>query len=215
MRVDHVGYAAGPEGLEATARRLAAALGVRVVQGGPHPGFGTRNVVLPLSERCYVEVVEVLDHPVADKVPFGRAVRRRSEAGGGWFTWVVQVDDITRFEQRLGMPSEVGARRRPDGVELTWRHIGVPGLLEDPQLPMLLQWDSPPVLHPSSMALAGGTRLAGLEIAGVRDRVRSWLGLSPECAVRDLDFTWLPVGPGQGAGLRSAVFTGPRGTVRI
>ena len=214
MRVDHVGYAAGPGGLEATARRLAGLLGVRVVDGGPHPRFGTRNVVLPLSERCYVEVVEILDHPVADRAPFGRAVRRRSEAGGGWFTWAVSVEDIAAFERRLGQPSEAGSRRRPDGVELHWRHIGVPALLEDPQLPLLIEWDSPATLHPSAISLAGGTRLAGMEIAGSSERVRSWLGLPPECTVDSLEFTWVPVDE-DGAGLRSVTFAGPRGTVRI
>ena len=214
MRVDHVGYAAGPEGLQATARHLADALGVRVVEGGPHPRFGTRNVVLPLAGRCYVEVVEVLDHPVADKAPFGRAVRRRSDAGGGWFTWCVRVDDITSFERRLGQRSEAGSRRRPDGVELHWRHIGVPGLLEDPQLPLLLEWDSPAALHPSGISLADGARLAGLEIAGEARRVRTWLGLPAEFAVRELDFTWLPVGP-EGPGLRAVRFEGPRGSVRL
>ncbi|GAB7190784.1 hypothetical protein NUM3379_14910 [Kineococcus sp. NUM-3379] len=214
MRVDHLGYAAGPEGLEATARHLAGLLGVRTVEGGPHPRFGTRNVILPLSGRCYVEVVEVLDHPVAEKAPFGRAVRRRSDAGGGWFTWAVGVDDIGHFERRLGQRSEAGSRRRPDGVELHWRHIGVPGLLEDPQLPLLIEWDSPEALHPSGLALTGGTRLAGLEIAGVREHVRTWLGLPPEFAVTELDFTWVPPGS-DGPGLRAATFTGHRGTVRI
>ncbi|PPK98135.1 glyoxalase-like protein [Kineococcus xinjiangensis] len=214
MRLDHVGYAAGREGLQATARHLADVLGVRMVDGGPHPRFGTRNVILPLSGRSYVEVVEVLDHPVADRAPFGRAVRRRSDAGGGWFTWCVGVDDITRFERLVGQRSEAGSRRRPDGVELHWRHIGIPGLLEDPQLPLLLQWDSPPALHPSGLALTDGTRLAGLEIAGTPDRIRTWLGLPPECAVEGLRFDWLPPGD-EGPGLRAVVFEGPRGTVRI
>jgi hypothetical protein len=213
MRLDHVGFAAGPEGLQATARALAARLGVRTIDGGPHPRFGTRNVVLPLSDGCYVEVVEVLDHPVAEKALFGRAVRERSDAGGGWFTWAVTVDDLDTYVERLGEAAEQGVRRRPDGVELRWRQIGAPGLREDPQLPLLIEWAGPATQHPSAIALAGGTRLTGLTIAGRREHVRSWLGLEPEFVVDSLEFTWLP--DGGNTGLRAVTFETSRGPVEI
>ena len=216
MRVDHVGFAAGPEGLQETARSLAARLGVRVVDGGPHPRFGTRNVVLPLSRGCYVEVVEVLDHPVADKALFGRAVRERTEQGGGWFAWAVLVEDLPAYAARLGETAEEGVRRRPDGVELRWHQIGAPALSEEPQLPLLIEWDGPPTQHPSAISSAGGARLAGLTIAGQRDRVRGWLGLPPDFTADRIDFTWLDVvGSPRSTGLRSVRFETPRGTVEI
>ncbi|MFB9376097.1 VOC family protein [Kineococcus gynurae] len=215
MRLDHVGYAAGPEGLQATARSLAAQLGVRVVDGGPHPRFGTRNVVLPLSGNCYVEVVEVLDHPVADKAVFGHAVRERSAAGGGWFVWAVTVDDLDAHAARLGEGAEEGVRRRPDGVELRWRQIGAPGLREDPQLPLLIEWAGPATQHPSAIALAGGTRLSGLTIAGDRDHVRDWLGLPPDFSAEHVEFTWLGPDVTPAVGLHSVTFETPRGPVTL
>jgi Glyoxalase-like domain len=216
MRVDHVGFAAGPEGLQETARSLAARLGVRVVDGGPHPRFGTRNVVLPLSRGSYVEVVEVLDHPVAEKALFGRAVRERTEQGGGWFAWAVLVEDLPAYAARLGEPAEEGVRRRPDGVELRWHQIGVPALSEEPQLPLLIEWDGPPTQHPSAITSTGGARLSGLTIAGQRDRVRGWLGLPPDFTADHIDFTWLDVaGDPRSTGLRSVRFETPRGTVEI
>ena len=115
MRLDHVSYAAGPEGLDGTSRRLADALGVELVDGGVHPRFGTRNRVLPLASGHYLEVVAVLDHPVADKVPFGQAVKARTDLGGGWLGWVVAVDDLSEVEARLGRSAVQGHRRRPDG----------------------------------------------------------------------------------------------------
>src|SRR6195952_890001 len=107
MRLDHVSYAAGPDGLDATATRLGAMLGEQFIDGGIHPRFGTRNMVLPLGDH-YVEVVAVLDHPASDKAPFGQAVRARSALGGGWLGWVVAVDDIAPFEARLGREAVKG-----------------------------------------------------------------------------------------------------------
>ena len=78
MRLDHVSYAAGPDGLKGTAARIGALLGEEFRDGGIHPRFGTRNMVLPLTAGTYIEVVAVLDHPASDKAPFGQAVRARS-----------------------------------------------------------------------------------------------------------------------------------------
>ncbi|MET1007327.1 MAG: VOC family protein, partial [Propionibacteriaceae bacterium] len=94
MHLDHLSFAAGHEGLRGTAERLGELLGAEFTDGGFHPRFGTRNQILPLSNGHYLEVVEVLDHPAADKAPFGQAVRSRTEAGGGWLGWVVSVDDL-------------------------------------------------------------------------------------------------------------------------
>ena len=129
MRLDHLSFAAGPGGLAATAERIGAQLGTRFVDGGVHPRFGTRNVLLPLADHTYLEVVEVLDHPASDKAPFGQAVRARSALGGGWLGWVVAVDDIAIPERRLGREAVVGNRHRPDGTELRWRQLGIKGLL--------------------------------------------------------------------------------------
>jgi hypothetical protein len=74
------------------------------------PRFGTRNMILPLAHERYVEVVEVLDHPAADKAPFGQAVRARSEMGGGWLGWVVRVDDLARSRRPA---RSFGRRRQP------------------------------------------------------------------------------------------------------
>jgi len=212
MRLDHLSYAAGPDGLVGTARRLGDMLGEPFVDGGIHPRFGTRNMVLPLTAGTYLEVVEVLDHPASDKAPFGQAVRARSELGGGWLGWVIAVDDIAALENRLGREAVPGNRHRPDGHELRWRQIGVKGLQADPQLPFFLQWQGDGSDHPSHGA-SGRIHLDALEIAGDPHRVSEWLGTPVEGPLEDVKVEW--VGINGVPGVVAAQFTTPTGTVRI
>ncbi|MFY0406830.1 VOC family protein [Solicola sp. PLA-1-18] len=212
MRLDHLSFAAGPEGLAETAARLSEMLDAKSFDGGVHPRFGTRNVIIPVAGGKFIEVVEVLDHPASDKAPFGQAVRARSEAGGGWLGWVVSVDDIEPVERRIGRHAVLGNRRRPDGFNLQWRQIGVRGLQSDPQLPFVICWDVPADEHPSH-----GTRneisLTALEIAGSPQRVSDWLGEPALEALEDLEVRW--VAPHGTPGIVAAQFHGPAGVVRI
>jgi hypothetical protein len=212
MRLDHLSYAAGPDGLAGTARRLGELLGEPFLDGGIHPRFGTRNMVLPLSQGTYIEVVEVLDHPASDKAPFGQAVRARSELGGGWLGWVIAVPDIRIVEQRLGRESVIGNRFRPDGHEIRWRQIGVKGLQSDPQLPFFVQWEGDGSDHPS-LGSTARLHLDALEIAGDPQRVSEWLGRPVEGPLEDVKVEW--VGRNGTPGLVAAQIATPSGTVRI
>jgi hypothetical protein len=211
MRLDHLSFAAGPDGLAATTRRLGADLGATFLDGGFHPRFGTRNAILPLTAGHYLEVVEVLDHPAADKAPFGQAVRARSEAGGGWLGWVVAVDDLGPIEQRIGRPPVDGHRHLPDGTTLEWQQLGVRDLQVDPQLPFFVRWLSDPAIHPS----ANGHQIELLKIvlAGDRRRINDWLGGRFESVLRDVDVDWTQ--PNGRPGLIAAVFSTPRGEVTL
>lgn len=212
MRLDHIVFAAGPRGLSETTHRLAAQLGETFQDGGVHPRFGTRNAVLPMHGGTYLEVVEVLDHPASDKAPFGQAVRARSELGGGWLGWVVAVDDISAIESRLGRESVHGNRRRPDGVELEWKQLGVKGLQSDPQLPFFIEWQTNGANHPS-MGASGKIVLQSLEIAGDPERVIEWLGEPVAHPLDDVDVNW--VAPNGTPGIVAAQFSTPAGLVRL
>ena len=212
MRLDHLSFAAGPDGLASTAQRIGGLLGKDFVDGGVHPRFGTRNMILPLAGGTYLEIVEVLDHPASDKAPFGQAVRARSALGGGWLGWVVAVRDITVVEQRLGREAVIGSRHRPDGTELRWRQIGVNGLIADPQLPFFIQWDTPSALHPSADADPAFS-LACLEIAGDPQRVSEWLGETVEAPLEDVKVDW--AAPNGTPGIVAAQFHTPTGLIRL
>jgi hypothetical protein len=212
MRLDHVVYAAAPDGLDATAARLGQMLGIELSSGGVHPQFGTRNRVLPLAGGHYLEVVEVLDHPAADKMPFGQAVRARTALGGGWLGWVVAVDDLTPIEQRLGRQAYEAHRTRPDGVTLRWHQIGVTGMKNDPQLPFFVHWNSDRGEHPS-VGADPAIDLARLEIAGDPQRVVDWLGQPAQHPLEDVEVDW--IAPHGIPGIVAAHFTTAHGQVRI
>lgn len=208
VRLDHLSYAAGPDGLANAVQRLGSTLGAGFDDGGLHPGFGTRNFILPLAGNIYLEAVGALDHPAVDKAAFGRAVRQRCEAGGGWLAWVIAVDDIAPFEQRLGRQAIEGQRRRPDGTVVRWKQIGVQDLLDDPTLPFFVEWQCEPEEHPA----ANGRplpRMEKLEICGNPDTVAVWLGTPLEIHV---PVEWVD---GDRPGVVAVHFTTAHGTVRI
>jgi hypothetical protein len=209
VRLDHISYAAGADGIAAAAQRLGSALGAGFIDGGMHPSFGTRNFILPLTGGVYLEVVGALDHPAADKAPFGQAVRQRTARGGGWLAWVVAVDDISPVEHRLGRQAVAGHRRRPDGVELRWRQVGVLDVLDDPALPFFIEWEDATTSHPA----AGPTAAAAIEavdICGDPDSVADWLGEPLDS--RDIDVRWVR---GDHPGVVAVEFSTPHGSVRI
>lgn len=212
MRLDHLSYAAGPEGLGACVQRLGARVGAGFTDGGLHPSFGTRNFVLPLAHGCYLEVVEALDHPAAETAPFGRAVRARSLAGGGWLGWAIRVDDIAPIEARLARPAAEGHRRRPDGFDLRWQQIGVNDTSADPQLPFFVRWRTDDLHHPS----AGGSTVAltGLEICGDERRVEDYLGTSAQQPLDGIGVDWFEP-EDDDTGVLAALFETAHGVVRI
>jgi hypothetical protein len=212
MHLDHVSFAVGAAGLAGTTAELGQLLGATFLDGGAHPRFGTRNMILPLKNRKYLEVVEVLDHPAADKAAFGQAVRARRDAGGGWLGWCVSVDDMTEVERRMGRHAVPGNRRRPDGYNLEWRQIGTSGMKADPQLPFVIQWEKDPAQHPSLMA-PSEVSLTALEIAGDPQRLASYLGEPAIEALEEIEVRW--VAPHGQPGIVAAQFATPKGVVRI
>ncbi len=212
MRLDHVSYACSPGELADVVQRIGADLGAPFSDGGLHPAFGTRNFVLPLAHGSYLEVVAALDHPAAEKAPFGRAVHRRAEEGGGWLGWVVGVSDISKTEDRLGRLSVEGHRIRPDGVDLRWRQIGVLDLLDDPQVPFFVQWETHDQ-HPSR--LGSEVSLAAMEFCGDPHALAEWLGVPPERLFACLDGVKVSWVESEDRGLVACEFDTPRGRVRL
>lgn len=208
MRLDHLSYACTTSEIADVIQRIGSDLGGTFIDGGRHPSFGTRNFILPLAGGAYVEVVSALDHPAAQKAPFGQAVHRRAEDGGGWLSWVLSVSDIAPVEQRLGRPAARGHRIRPDGVELCWKQIGVLDTMERPYMPFFVQWDCTDTEHPSA---GGGTiAIESIELSGDPATVRDVVDL--DAGLDGVVITWVQ---DDEPGVSAVTFRTPGGSVRI
>ena len=214
MRLDHISYAASHDQLVDVVQRLGSRIGSAFIDGGIHPRFGTRNFTLPLTNGHYLEVVCPLDHPAADATPFGKAVSKRAVEGGGWLTWVVSVDDVSKIESRLGRQAVDGHRTKPDGSDLRWKQIGVLGTLEDRQIPFFIEWVENH--HPSTDGKAVA-KIVKIEIAGNESTIAEWLGSEVKKAVGSgIEIEWVSVDTNDGdSGIVAVEVETSSGKVRL
>ena len=210
MRLDHLSYACSRRELSDVVQRLGADLGASFRDGGRHPQFGTANFILPLQNGSYLEVVAALDHPAADKAPFGQAVNAAVDDGRSWFAWVIAVDDISPFEVRLGRTARDGHRIRPDGFDLRWKQIGVLDTMNDPQLPFIVEWLSEAGEHPSSGPAS--VAIERIEMSGDPARIAEWLDGAGEQFLDGINVEWVD---GEDTGIQAVWFETPHGSVRI
>ena len=187
MRLDHVSYVTSHDQLSDTVQRLGSRLGTSFVDGGIHPRFGTRNFTAPLQDGRYLEVVCPLDHPATEQTPWGKAVSKKAQEGGGWLTWVFSTDDISSIEIKFGRNAVEGHRTRPDGTDLKWKQIGVKEITESRELPFFIQWLTED--HPSK----DGNAVAKIKkiIISDKDELKdSWFKDEIFTALNEIEIEW-------------------------
>jgi len=188
MRLDHVSYVTSHDQLADTVQRLGARLGSTFVDGGIHPRFGTRNFTCALKNSQYIEAVCPLDHPATEQTPWGKAVTKKANEGGGWFTWVFSTEDILPIEEKFGRKAIEGHRTRPNGADLKWKQIGVKEIVDAPEFPFFIQWLSND--HPSQ----DGTPSSAIEkivIAGKDQLSGSWFKDDILGSLGDVNIEWV------------------------
>ena len=188
MRLDHVSYVASHDQISDVVNRIGSQIGTAFVDGGMHPKFGTRNFTAPLLNGQYIEVVCPMDHPATDSTPFGRAVKKKAEEGGGWMTWVLATDNISKVEENLGRKAVDGQRKKPNGSILQWKQLGVLDILEDSQQPFYIEWVSKE--HPSSDGIAHAN-LSELFIVGEEDSILKSLNEYKEVVLQNTKFNFI------------------------
>jgi hypothetical protein len=213
MRLDHVSYVTSHDQLADTVQRLGSRLGSTFVDGGVHPRFGTRNFTAPLQNGQYIEVVCPLDHPSTEQTPWGKAVSRKAQAGGGWLTWVFSTEDISNVEKKFGREAVEGHRTRPDGSDLKWKQIGVTEIADSHELPFFIQWLTND--HPSQ----DGKAVASIEKITIADKgelSESWFKDEILAGLAGTSIEWTDPSTNEGEnGIVAVHLKTPSGVVRL
>jgi len=213
MRLDHVSYVTSHDQLADTVQRLGSRLGSTFVDGGVHPRFGTRNFTAPLQNGQYIEVVCPLDHPSTEQTPWGKAVSRKAQAGGGWLTWVFSTEDISKIEEKFGREAVEGHRTRPDGSDLKWKQIGVTEIADSHELPFFIQWLTTD--HPSQ----DGKAVASIEKITIADKgelSESWFKDEILAGLAGTSIEWTDPSTNEGEnGIVAVHLKTPSGVVRL
>ena len=144
--------------------------GVRAAYGGVHPGRGTRNALLSLGVRHYLEIIA--PDPKQDSAPSYSAQQLTtlkqlsSPRLIGWAAHPGNVESLAKRLREAGIATQgpfPGSRARPDGRTLSWKTLV---LADDRQgsLPFFIEWSADSV-HPSEDA-PEGCRLEHFAVAG-------------------------------------------------
>ena len=188
MRLDHISYVATHDQISDVVNRIGSQIGTAFVDGGIHPKFGTRNFTAPLLNGQYIEVVCPLDHPATDATPFGKAVKQKADAGGGWLTWVFSSSDLQKVEEKFGRKAADGSRTKPDGSELKWKQIGVREITGAGELPFFIQWLTEQ--HPSKDG-NGVAKISKIVIADDEQLADSWFKEEIKLGLKDVEIEWV------------------------
>ncbi len=147
-QVDHLVWAA-PD-LDRAIDELAVRTGRRPRTGGAHPGNGTRNAILGLGGRSYLEVL------APDPAQATTATASASLAklpGPVLHTFAVATDRLDRVAVKLeqaGLP-HAGvipmSRQLPTGRLVRWRLLIPTGHAYGPLVPFFIDWGDSP--HPA------------------------------------------------------------------
>jgi hypothetical protein len=192
-------------------QRLGSRLGTTFVDGGIHPRFGTRNFTAPLRNGQYIEVVCPLDHPATEQTPWGKAVSKKADEGGGWLTWVFSTKDISLIETKFGRNALEGHRMRPNGTELVWKQIGVTEIVESREFPFFIEWLS--LDHPSQDGIPVA-EIEKIEIAATNRLEDSWFREDILASLGDIEIVWVdPKSSDMNSGIVAVHLTTPAGKV--
>jgi hypothetical protein len=188
MRLDHVSYVASHDQISDVVNRIGSQIGTAFVDGGIHPNFGTSNFTAPLLNGQYIEIVCPLDHPATDATPFGQAVKKKADAGGGWQTWVFSSNDLAKVEEKFGRKAADGSRTKPDGSELKWKQIGVKEITGAGELPFFIQWLTEQ--HPSKDGNSVA-KISKIVIADDEQLADSWFKDEIKSGLTDVEIEWV------------------------
>ena len=181
--VDHL--LLGVSDLDRGIAEIERMTGVMAVIGGSHPGVGTRNALISLGGKQYLEVIA--PDPAQKAYNFNLDVRTLNQPR--LITWAARTADITATAKQAReagyqiIGPRNGSRARPDGKLLNWKTLGILnklGLQGVEPIPFFIVWasdsahpsqDSPKgcelrafaIQHPDPESVIGALKRMGIE----------------------------------------------------
>ena len=137
---------------------VEARTGVRAAIGGSHPGRGTRNALLGLDGRQYLEIIA--PDPTQAGVPRPELSSLQDPRLIGWASDSRDLATLVRTARAAGVQMsdpQDGSRQRPDGRTVRWRTAEPDERLESDGIspvPFFIEWAAD-ALHPSADSPAG------------------------------------------------------------
>lgn len=202
--IDHLLWAA-PD-LDGGKRAIAALTGVEATDGGVHPGGGTRNALLSLGERRYLEIIAPDPRQDARGTPAEWIGTLKSP---GLATWAVRAKGLAALLPALARLSiqNTGvlamSRKTTEGSVLSWEVLRLLRHGFGPAVPFFIDWLAS--THPTER-LAPHCRLEAFEIVHPRAEALRRLFEALELEA--------PIVAGKAVAL-SAKVTGPKGSVTL
>jgi hypothetical protein len=160
-KIDHLVYAT-PD-LARGIAEIHQLIGVQPTMGGAHPGRGTHNALVSLGPTSYLEIIA--PDPEQAAMAHGRYFGLDTLRVSKLLTWVAKGTKLESLKEKAAQNGIVfgeirsGSRRRPDGVELSWRFTDPAATSGDGIVPFFIDWGRSP--HPAETA-AQGARLVSL-----------------------------------------------------
>jgi hypothetical protein len=133
--------------------------GIQAGIGGVHPGMGTRNALISLGVRHYLEIIA--PDPAQSAYNFNIDVRNLKEPRViNWAAATNDLEAVAAAARTAGLklfgPRD-GSRQTPSGKTLRWKSLGVMNTLGaggiEP-VPFFIEW-APQSPHPSTDSPAG------------------------------------------------------------
>ncbi|MBD3647847.1 MAG: VOC family protein [Pseudomonadales bacterium] len=145
----------GVRDLEAGITEIEDLTGVRATFGGFHPGNGTCNALVSLSDLQYLEIIAPDPEQGLGGTLGEELIGQRGPSIRTWAVAAPALDDVAQTLTTLGMAGEVieMGRTRPDGVQLNWRILTVSAHGFGNLMPFFIDWKDSP--HPSVEAPGG------------------------------------------------------------
>lgn len=165
LKIDHLLWAV-PD-LRAGIDYFEELTGVRPVEGGSHPGKGTRNALLSFGGGQYIELLGPDPEQDLATVSGGFVQDITARPGPGLLTFAMHCTDMTALAAaaaKAGLPFQGpfdSSRAQPDGTKIHWTLSHTTGSAFGLYLPFYIDWLD--TKHPS-VTVPGGLELLDFEV---------------------------------------------------